>query len=140
MLPHGGAALLVDKLVETRADGATCSARVPAGSPFRVAREGREVVPSILGLEMGAQAAAAMEAELRVADGEDGEDGAARVGFVVGVRDAQFSVSEVAADSAFEVRVDRAGSAPPLFNFGVELFADGELFARATLSLFVEPR
>jgi len=124
-LPHAGVARLVEQVVETGHDHIVCEGTIPAGNPFVV--DGR--VPSLVLLELAAQASALLELE--------GLAGA-RVGYLVRVRRAEFHQEFVAAGRPYRVRVERAAAAPPLFRYDATAF-DGEvpLFA-GSFSTFVE--
>ncbi len=80
-------------------------------------------------MEAAAQAAAAFEALRRAGAGGPAE---ARVGYLVGARDAAFDAPWVAAGHAFEVRVRVDGIAPPLSRYAFET-----PFARGSISTYL---
>lgn len=127
VLPHGAPARLVTRVLARTAGGATCSARVPAGSAFAAGTR----APAFLALEMGAQAAAALRA------GGEGGGGEVAKGYLVGVREARFAVATLAVGEDHAVEVRAAGEAPPLRTYAVRVTdGAGREIARATLSTY----
>ena len=104
LLPHRGRALLLRRIVRCDGDAIECVGVIPGNSPF--VREAR--APSFVGLELAAQAAAALQAL------ESPEDGIPRPGYLVGVREARFATAWIPADCEIRARVRRTGRAGPL--------------------------
>jgi len=128
LIPHRGPALLVESIAEVRPDRIVCWGRVPPESPF--AAEGK--APAFVGLEMGAQAAAVLEALGR---GEPEDGGGPRVGYLVGIRDARLAV-DLPVGRRLRVTARAAGGAPPLALYDVSVEDDGVEFARGLLSTY----
>ena len=127
LLPHRGPALLVESVAEVGANAIECWGRVPPESPF--AADGK--APAFLGLEMGAQAAAVLEALQRLQEGASRP----RVGYLVGIRDARFA-GELPVGHRLRVLARAAGGAPPLALYEVSVREDGVEFARGLLSTY----
>ena len=129
LLPHSGPARLLTQVLEVDGNEARCLGRVPLDSPF--VEDGH--APSYLGLELGAQAAAVLEAlAQRGAAGASGP----RIGYLVGVRDARLSTLAIPAGAPLEVSVRLVGSAPPLALYAVRVLGDGVEYAAGTVSTF----
>jgi 3-hydroxymyristoyl/3-hydroxydecanoyl-(acyl carrier protein) dehydratase len=110
LIPHAPPALLIRSVLEASSEGASSIAVIPGDSPFVEA--GR--APAFIGLEAGAQTAAALEAL--------GREGAGpRIGYVVAIRNARFRNPWLPADRPLPVTVKPAGSAPPLSIYEVSL-------------------
>jgi 3-hydroxyacyl-[acyl-carrier-protein] dehydratase len=105
VLPHAPPARLVHGVLEVSAVAIVCAAEVPPSHPLAVA--GR--VPALLGIEAAAQSAAVLEALARRE-----EDPGARIGYLVGVREARFTVPSFPTGQPFRVSARLQGSAPPL--------------------------
>lgn len=112
-LPHAPPALLLQTVLEASSEGASSIAVIPKDSPF--VENGR--APAFVGLEAGAQTAAALEALNR-------EGGGPKVGYVVAIRNARFRTPWLPAGQPLPVTVKPAGSAPPLSIYEVRV---GEL-------------
>lgn len=127
LLPHTGTARLLTDVVRTGPGFIEAIGRVPAAHPLVAG--GR--APCFVGLELGAQAAAALEALDRAAAGGDR---APRVGYLVRVREARFSSPDLPVDAPLQVTATLSGAAPPLAVYQIEVRADGIESLRATLS------
>jgi 3-hydroxymyristoyl/3-hydroxydecanoyl-(acyl carrier protein) dehydratase len=127
LVPHAPPALLVHSVLDASADALTGLAAIPAASPFVAA--GR--APAFLALEAAAQGAAVLEAlGRRDAPGP-------RIGYLVGLRNARFSVPWLPAERLFRIAVRLSGSAPPLSIYEVTVEGGGGVeLARGTLSTF----
>ncbi len=129
-LPHAPPALLVRGVAEASPEEIVCTAEVSAEHPL--VRGGR--FPALLGIEAGAQAAAALEAlSAMPARQAGGEESAPRIGYLVGVREAAFAAATLPAGRPFQVRARLQGSAPPLAVY--EIGVGGVV--RATISTFL---
>lgn len=110
LIPHAPPALLIRSVLEASSEGASSIAVIPEDSPFVEA--GR--APAFVGLEAGAQTAAALEAL--------GREGAGpRIGYVVAIRNARFHTPWLPAGRPLPVTVKPAGSAPPLSIYEVRV-------------------
>ena len=79
LVPHRGHALFLRRVLRCEADGIECTGVIPGAHPF--VREGH--APAFLGLELAAQAAAALQALESSASLL-----APRPGYLVGIREA----------------------------------------------------
>lgn len=127
LVPHRGSALFLVTVEEHTADRAVCVARIPATSPF--ASDGR--VPAFVGLEAGAQAAAAVEALARL---ETAGAAVPRIGYLVGVRDAVFRGIELPVETSLRVAVRLVDRSGPLNMYEVVVTLEGEIRVEATIS------
>jgi len=130
LVPHAPPALLVQSLVEVSATGATAIAMIPEDSPF--VEGGR--APAFVGLEAGAQTAAALEA----LDRRERVEAGPRIGYVVGIRNARFADPWLPAGQALPITVKPAGSAPPLTIYEVRLGGEPELLF-GLVSTYLDP-
>lgn len=131
LLPHGGAARMIRSVLEIGPGRIVCVGEIPEENPFVV--QGR--CPSIVALELAAQAAALLEALQRTSQG--GETGP-RDGYLVRVRGVRLSVPYVAAREPLTARLHQEGVAPPLAIYGASVSGtDGELL-RGTFSTYVD--
>ncbi|HEX2465587.1 MAG TPA: hypothetical protein VHR17_13275 [Thermoanaerobaculia bacterium] len=106
-MPLRGPALLLTGIVRSEPGWVEATARVPLGHPLVVAG----AAPCFLGLELGAQAAAAMEALSRSREASDREPG---VGYLVRVREASFLARHLPVDTTLRVTARLEGAALPL--------------------------
>jgi predicted hotdog family 3-hydroxylacyl-ACP dehydratase len=126
LIPHRGPARLVQAILEDpRPDVLVCAGRVPEDSAFAVG--GR--VPAVVVLELAAQAAAVQQALAAPAGG------AAKPGYLVGIRAASLRADDVAAGVRLIATVRRTGQAGLLATYDVTVNdAHGEEILSATLS------
>ena len=125
LIPHRGAALLLEAILEAGPDRAVCRGRVPADSAF--AASGR--APALVTIELAAQTAAVQQALAAPAGA------APRPGYLVGVRDASLRTDLVATDVPLVATVRRVGQAGPLSTFAVSVTGpEGAEILTATLS------
>ena len=129
LLPHTGLARLVTAVV--RCDEATVSVvgEIPAAHPL--VHTGQ--APAFLALELGAQAAAAMEAMTRRAHHRPGPVS----GRLVRVRDAQFAHATLPVDTPLDVTAQVMAIAAPLAVYRICVCLDGVERVTATLSTYV---
>jgi predicted hotdog family 3-hydroxylacyl-ACP dehydratase len=130
LIPHRGRSLLLEAVLDLRDDGIDCRGRIPAGASLL--HEGR--APSILGIEMAAQAAAVFEALRRL---RRGELEARPIGYLVGLRDVRFERPEMPADETFVASVRSIGSAPPLSRYSARVSGPDALYVSGELSAFL---
>jgi predicted hotdog family 3-hydroxylacyl-ACP dehydratase len=129
LLPHRGTARLLTAVVRSSRDVVEAVCEVPADHPLATA--GR--APALLGIEMGAQAAAALEALGRRSQPEAS---GARIGYLVRVRDAVFLVADLPVATPLVVTAVLEGAAPPLAIYRISVGDGREEFVRATLSTY----
>lgn len=130
LLPHGPPALLLHAISEAAEDGVVAVAEIPLNHPLVV--EGR--FPAFLALEAAAQGAAALEALGRRGRSEASGP---RIGYLVGIRDARFTVPSLPAGRRLRVTARLAGGAFPLSIYAVTLGEAGTEVATGTLSTFL---
>ncbi len=127
LVPHRFPTRLLEAVEEIEVDRIVCRARVPADNPF----VSGECVPAFVGLEMGAQAAAALEALARFkAEGAVSP----RIGYLVGVRDAVFHAPGLPVDLPLRVAVRLASRAGPLSVYEAVVSFEGGIRVEATIS------
>jgi len=132
LVPHRGRALLIERIIDEREDGVTCLGRLPPQAAL--AKDGR--VPSYVGLEMAAQAAAAFEAlrRPRLATGQE-----PRIGYLVSLSRVTIERPEMLVGMPFIVTVRSVEGAPPLARYEALVEADGEAYVRGGLSTMLAP-
>ncbi len=128
-LPHRGTARLLTAIVHSDRDSIEAVCQVPAEHPLVTGNR----APGFLGLEIGAQAGAALEALDRAV--ETGSS-APRVGYLVRVREATFLCPDLPVDTPMFVTARLEGSAPPLAIYRISIRANGIDFLRAVLSTY----
>lgn len=115
LIPHRRPARMVEAVLERLGDLITCSARVAETHPLTLAG----TVPSILGLEMGAQAAAALSVLLARDHDPSFRTG---MGYLVGIRKALLSAAQLHTGRDYRVVARCSGSAGPLALFEIEVY------------------
>lgn len=126
-MPLRGPALLLTGIVRSEPGWVEATARVPLGHPLVVAG----AAPCFLGLELGAQAAAAMDALARSRDGSDREGG---VGYLVRVREASFLTPHLPVDTTLRVIARLEGAALPLAVHRIAVGVGETDFVRARIA------
>ncbi len=137
LLPHAPPARLLSAVLWVDAARIVCSATVAGGHPLAAGG----TAPGFLGLEIGAQAAACLQALGRPAGG------APPIGYLVGVRHAEVA-PRFPCGATLQVSASLTGGAAALAVYDVEVrqatdgagpagTAPGELLAAATLSTFL---
>ena len=127
LVPHTGLSRLIQTIERATPDAIEATGMIPAGHPLVI---GRNASP-LLAIELGAQAAAAMETLHRRASGAD--DGA-RVGSLVRVREARFLRGSLPVDTAMHVTARLEASAPPLAIYRIATTIDGVDVVSAVIS------
>jgi predicted hotdog family 3-hydroxylacyl-ACP dehydratase len=127
LLPHSGSALLLTRMVR-HGDGAL-DAEAMITSNYALATNGK--APAVVAIEIGAQAAGALEA-LTGAGGD-----APRGGRLVRVEAATFHLPSLPTGSIIDVRVERDALLPPLARYRVTVTAAGSRCADCTISIFL---
>jgi predicted hotdog family 3-hydroxylacyl-ACP dehydratase len=128
LLPHSGTARLLTAVV--RADDASVLAvgEIPAAHPL--VRDGQ--APAFLALELGAQAAAALESMTRRGTSASGPVR----GRLVRVREAQFARDTLPVNTSLDVTAQIVALASPLAVYRIRVSLDGVERATATLSTY----
>jgi predicted hotdog family 3-hydroxylacyl-ACP dehydratase len=129
LLPHRGTANLLIEIILIKPGRIVAVGRIPRAHPL-AAGSG---APCFLGLELGAQAAAAWEAIQR--RGRSDRD-VPRIGYLVGVRSSRFSRPHLPVDTAVTITADLEGAAPPLAVYRITVALDGIVLVTATLATF----
>ena len=129
LLPHRGTARLLTEVVRWGEDFIEAIGMVQAAHPLA----GVERAPCFLGLELGAQAAAALEALGRAALTGDQVP---RTGLLVRVHEATFLMSDLPLETPLVVMAQLEGAAPPLAIYRLSVAVDGTEFLRARLSTY----
>ena len=106
--------MVLTAVLAADAGGILCAGRIPAGHPLAGGGE----APGFLAIELGAQAAAALEALARRPGGTP------RIGYLVGVRDARLP-ARLAAGRALRVTAIPAGAAGALSTYDIEIREEG---------------
>jgi hypothetical protein len=116
MIPHTRTARFLTAIA-----GNEATIRIPAQHPL--VRNAR--APSFLGIEAGAQAAAAMS---------QGSGGQPKSGRLVRVREAVFSMQEIPAETDLRVVATLEAAAPPLAIYRIELYVGDVEAMHATIA------
>ena len=129
LLPHQGTARLLTDVVRWSEGFIEAIGKIPADHPLAHV----DGAPCFLGLELGAQAAAALEALTRAASTGDHMT---RTGFLVRVHEATFLMSDLPLETPLRVMAQLEGAAPPLAIYRVSGAVEGIEFLRARLSTY----
>lgn len=132
LLPHQRTARLLTQVLRYDADSIEALGVIPADHPLA----NRRGAPNFLTLELGAQAAAALEALSRP-EGSSGA-GEPRIGYLVRVRDASFEVGVLPVGTSLRVTAVLEGAAPPLAMYKVTITDGDQQLATALLSTYSE--
>ena len=127
-LPHDGVARWITEVIEVGDERIVCRGVIPIASPFV---EGTSV-PSFIGIELAAQAAAVLEILGGVGKPRAG------AGFLVRVRRVELPEPMLPAGVRLTCRAARTAQALPLCVYEVALLLGGRLLLSGTLSTFVE--
>lgn len=128
LLPHAPPALLLTEVLAGGAGAILCAGIIPGDHPLAAGGE----VPGFLAIELGAQAAAALEALARPAGGRP------RIGYLVGVRDAHLP-ARLPTGCTLHVTALPAGGAAALAVYDIQVAQEGaaEPLATGTISTFL---
>ena len=132
LVPHRGLARFIARVVsatDTRIDAVGV---IPAGHPLVV----NSAAPACLALELGAQAAAALEAIHRQTSAPGDPP---KVGSLVRIREARFDRVSLPVDTPIDITADLIGSAPPLAIYSIRATLDRAPLVQGTISTFVSP-
>jgi len=130
LLPHRPPMRFLSAIVQEATDGLTCVARIPG--PCALVTGGS--AQPVAAIEAAAQAAAAWEALRRW---REAGVAAARIGYLVALRDIIFFSDRMPADRDFLVSVSLEAAAPPLTHYRVAAALEGQLVARGTIATFL---
>jgi len=128
LLPHTPPARLLGGIAEASPEEIRAVAEIPPGHPLAV--DG--LVPAFLGIEAGAQAAAALEALNRSPDAPG-----PRIGYLVGVREARFSAAALPTGRPLLVAARFQGGAPPLSIYEIAVGEPGRETVTGTISTYL---
>ncbi|MEM9234445.1 MAG: 3-hydroxyacyl-ACP dehydratase FabZ [Pseudomonadota bacterium] len=133
ILPHRFPMLMVDKIVEISAEGATGIKCVTNNEHFF---EGHfpqmPVMPGVLIIEAMAQTAAAYTAYLDKVDTDN------NIVLFMGVEKAKFRKPVVPGDQ-LRIRATIAGRRPPVWKYEAKAYVDGKLVTEAAFSAMMTP-
>jgi 3-hydroxyacyl-[acyl-carrier-protein] dehydratase len=132
LLPHAPPALLLRAIAGVAEDAIVAVAEVSPDHPL--VKDGR--LPAFLALEAAAQAAAALEA-LGRRETPGPRIAGPRIGYLVGIRDARFSVPSLPAGRPLRVAARFEGGAFPLSRYAVAVGETGREAATGILSTFI---
>ncbi len=127
-MPHRPPMLLLDELIEHRADEVVCTKRVRADDVL--VEDG--ALSSLVALELFAQAAAAHFGYVGYLSGQGMASGA-----LLGTRRVDVAVPSIAVGTLLEVRAKQVLSIPPAAQFECELRAGGELLASGSINVAI---
>jgi predicted hotdog family 3-hydroxylacyl-ACP dehydratase len=130
LLPHRPPMRLVESIVRETVDGVVCTARVPPACAL--AQHG--VAPALAGVEAAAQTAAVWEALRRW---RQGVGGAARIGYLVALRDLVLFAEHTAVDAPMLCAVRLEAAAPPLTHYRIETCVGGRSLVRGTIATYL---
>jgi predicted hotdog family 3-hydroxylacyl-ACP dehydratase len=128
LIPHAPPARLLTEVLAAGTGGILCTGSISGGHALAAGGE----VPGYLAIELGAQAAAALEALARHPGGHP------RIGYLVGVRDARLPI-RLPTGRILSVTALPAGAAAALSIYEVEVAEEGtaEPLATGTISTFL---
>lgn len=135
-LPHRAPMLLIADVSESLRERVVCRGWIPADYPLAAA--GR--VPSVVAVELGAQASALLEVSGEMAEERGGQP---RIGLLVALRSAAFHVPWLPTETPLRVEALRVGGAASLSMIDCVVAIEGSpemRLAEAQLSTFLTER
>jgi predicted hotdog family 3-hydroxylacyl-ACP dehydratase len=131
LLPHAPPARLISEVLAAGTGGILCAGSIPACHALAAGGE----APGFLAIELGAQAAAALEALARQPGGSP------RIGYLVGVRDTHLP-ARLPTGRTLHVTAVPAGGAAALAIYEIQVAQEGEAepLAAGTISTFLPER
>ena len=129
LIPHRGPALMLRHVLELDDDSLECVAAIPAESGFVAGGE----APSLVGIDVLAQAAGVLEAFR----GRHDREGGPRVGYLVGVREARFDRAVLPAEKPLLARVRRVSGLGGLVTHEARLSDQNQSLLWAVVTTFV---
>ncbi|MEX0959346.1 MAG: hypothetical protein WDZ63_08655 [Burkholderiales bacterium] len=133
LLPHCPPMRFLSAILQQTADGLAASASVPGACAL--VSDGS--APALVTIEAAAQAAAAWEALRRWRD--DGA-AAARIGYLVAIREVSFFIERVPADRSFVVSVRLEALSLPLSRYRFDAWLEDRPVARGAIATFLDTR
>ena len=124
-LPHTRTARLLTSIVRSDATSIEAVGRIPGAHPL--VQNGR--LPSLIGIEVGAQAAAALQADGPAAT-------QIRSGRLVRVRDADFIETQLPAETDLIVIAELESAALPLATYRIRVLIGDRVAVHATISTY----
>ena len=131
VLPHAAPMVLLDEVISWQGDTVVCSVAITEQSLFL--RAGR--IRAAVLIEYMAQTIGVLAGLVSRAAGEG-----PRVGYLIGVREAVLEIDEVAIGDCLTVKAQRVFGDDQLGSFDVETHRNGEVVARASLTVYREPQ
>ena len=131
LLPHAPPARFIRGVLSASAEEIDCLAEIPTLHPL--VENG--VIPAFAGIEAAAQAAAVLEALNRRRDRRDASG--PRIGYLVGVRQARFSVPALTTGVPVRATARLQGGAFPLSIYEIAVGAPGRELVTGTISTFL---
>lgn len=132
LLPHRLPMRFVTGVLREDEDGATCAARIPDNCALVSAGS----APAFAAIEAAAQTAAVWEALRRCRGGGGGEP-AARLGYLVALRDIVLCVGRIPANETLIASVRLTAAAPPLTHYAVDVSLGTMRVLRGTVATFL---
>ncbi len=132
LLPHTGTARFITAIRSHGNGTVEATASIPSTHPL--CTNGR--APAFLGIEIGAQAAAVVEALARA--GTPGAFAPA-IGHLVRVREASFLVRDLPAETSLDVTAQVEGAAPPVAIYRIEVRIDTAIAVAAVITTHAGP-
>lgn len=132
-LPHAGVARMLSWVLECGGETIACEARLDAASPFAGLGRQAGLAPAWVGLEMAAQAAAALELSAR----EEGAGG--RLGYLVRLRNLRCGPPALPVGEAVRVEATRTAAVATLRTYEVFASVGEEELLRGELSVLFDP-
>lgn len=129
LVPHRGVARFISRVVSASETSINAVGVIPAGHPLVTAG----VAPACLALELGAQAAAALEAIHRQASTPADPP---KAGSLVRIREARFDRVSLPVDTPIEITAVLIGSAPPLAIYAIRATLERAPLVEGTISTF----
>lgn len=130
-LPHAGPARMLTRVLEVTPEAIVCEGTVPASSPYA----SRSTVPSWVGVELAAQAAALLEAHTHEAT----LAGTRPTGYLVRMRDVRCARPGFPAGVVLRIRVERVSAALPLFAYSIAVVVGGVELLRGEINTYLAP-
>jgi predicted hotdog family 3-hydroxylacyl-ACP dehydratase len=133
LVPHTGVARFLTDIVSVSPKAIEAMGAIPAG--HALARHG--AVPVFLAIELGAQAAAALEAIGRAT--EPGATTGPRMGSLVRIREARFDRPSMPVNTPIRISAELVGAAPPLAVYRLSAALGEHVVLTAVISTHAGP-
>jgi predicted hotdog family 3-hydroxylacyl-ACP dehydratase len=129
LVPQRGPSLLLSRVLKFEGDSLSAIGRIPTANAFAA----KGAAPCFVGIEVAAQAAAALESLLRR---RDSSGVAPQIGYLVGVRDARFDIQALPVEEDLIAHVHRTARAGALAIHEVHLLLGSTSCLSAVLTTF----